>query len=108
MFSREVFQHTSVLAVSTAVGLAFIAWSGTQVYVMFCAPSGFTGFIQSLVTMDSSPCQALFAIIGHSQTLYAATVASLLFAFISLIGSCLASNVPNAQQYAGRKNFRHQ
>lgn len=108
MFTRESLQNTSVLAVSTAVGLAFVAWSGTQVYVMFCAPSGFTGFLQSLVTMDSSPCQALFAVIGHSQTLYAATVASLLFAFISLIGSCMASNAPNAQQFTSRKQFRPQ
>ena len=99
MISRETLQNTSTLAVGTAIGLAFVAWSGTQLYVMLCAPSGIGGFFVSLVTMDSSPCQALFAVIAHSQTLYAATVASLLFAFVGFIGSCMASNAPNAQQY---------
>ncbi len=85
--SRESLQSSSVLAVSSAVGLAFVAWSGTQMYVVYCAPSGFFGFVQSLVTMDSSPCQALFAVINHSQTLYSATIASLLVAFVSFLGS---------------------
>ena len=103
MFSREALQNSSVLAFGTAIGLAFVAWSGTQLYVMLCAPSGIGGFFVSLVTMDSSPCQALFAVISHSQTLYAATVASLLFAFVGFIGSCMASHAPNAQQFARRK-----
>lgn len=94
LLTRETLRSTSVLSISTAFGLAFIAWGGTQVYVVFCAPSGIIGFFQSMVTMDSSPCQALFSIVGHTQTLYGATIASLLFAFISFIGSCIASTTP--------------
>jgi hypothetical protein len=90
LISREVLQSSSVLAVSSALGLAFVAWSGTQMYVVYCAPSGIFGFVQSLVTMDSSPCQALFSVINHSQSLYSATVASLMVAFISFLGSFCA------------------
>ena len=74
----------------TALGLGFVAWSGTQMYVLFCAPAGFSGFLQSLVTMDSSPCQALFGLIGHSQMMYGVTIASLVCAAISFLGSCCA------------------
>jgi hypothetical protein len=96
--SREVLQSSSALAVSSAVGLAFVAWSGTQLYVVYCAPSGVFGFVQSLVTMDSSPCQALFSVIHHSQSLYSATIGALLFAFISFLGSfCSSPKRPVAQ-----------
>ena len=103
MFSKETLQNTTFLSITSALALGFLAWSSTQIYVTFCAPAGVVGFLQSLVTMDSSPCQALFAVIAHSQTLYAATVASLLFAVIGFVGSCMASNAPGAQQFAGRK-----
>ena len=87
VISREALQSNSVMMVTSALGLAFVAWSGTHMYVMFCAPTGILGFIQSLVTMDSSPCQALFSVINHSQTLYSATVGALLVGFISFLGS---------------------
>ena len=90
LITREALQSSSVLTVTSALGLAFVAWSGTQMYVVFCAPSGFYGFVQSLVTMDSSPCQALFQVINHSQTLYSATIASILFAIIAYLGSFCA------------------
>ncbi len=92
MFTRESLQNSSLMAVLTAIGLAFIAWSGTQLYVTYCAPSGLTGFLMSLVTMDSSPCQALFSIVSHSQTLYSAMIASLLFALFGGMASCMASS----------------
>jgi hypothetical protein len=90
MFTRESLQNTTFLSLTSALALGFIAWSSTQIYVTFCAPSGVVGFFQSLVTMDSSPCQAIFALIGHSQVLYAATIASLLVGCISFISSCCA------------------
>jgi hypothetical protein len=90
LISREALQSSAVLSVTSAVGLAFVAWSGTQMYVVYCVPSGVFGFVQSLVTMDSSPCQALFSVIHHSQTLYSATIGALLVAFISFLGSFCA------------------
>jgi hypothetical protein len=94
IISRETLQSNSIMMITSAVGLAFVAWSGTHMYVMFCAPSGLFGFVQSLVTMDSSPCQALFSVIHHSQTLYSATVGALLVGFISFLGSfCVRPNV---------------
>jgi hypothetical protein len=95
LLSRETLQSNSIMMVTSALGLAFVAWSGTHTYVMFCAPSGIMGFIQSLVTMDSSPCQALFSVINHSQTLYSATVGALLVGIISFLGSFCAR--PNVQ-----------
>jgi hypothetical protein len=103
MFSRESLQNSSLMAVLTALGLAFLAWGGTQLYVNFCAPSGFSGFLLSLVTMDSSPCQALFAVVAHTQILYSAMIGSLLFAIIGGLGSCMASSqekLPYAKKHA--------
>lgn len=68
-----------------ALGLGTIAWTSTRVYATYCVPAGFTGFLQSLVTMDSSPCQAVFALISHSHTLYASMIAAVLFGFLSLM-----------------------
>ena len=92
MFSRESLQNSSLFAVLTSLGLAFIAWSGTQLYATYCAPSGLSGFFMSLVTMDSTPCQALFSIISHSQILYSAMIASLLFAIFGGLASCVSSS----------------
>ena len=90
MLSRTSLRNTSAFTFMTAIGLGFVAWSGTQVYVLFCAPAGFTGFFQSLVTMDSSPCQAVFHLIAHSQMMYSVTIASLVCALISFLGSLCA------------------
>ena len=67
-----------------ALFLAFVAWSSTQVYATYCVPPGFRGFVTSLVTMDSSPCQAVFALISHSNTLYASMIAAVLFGIVSV------------------------
>lgn len=99
LFNRESLQNAGCLTVSSAIGFALIGWSGTQLYVYYCAPSGFSGFLQSLVTMDSTPCQALFSLISHSQSLYAATIASLLFAFVTFIGACMSPNTPKKPFY---------
>ncbi len=89
MFSREALQNSSLMAIGTSLGLAFLAWASTRLYATYCAPEGLSGFFMSLVTMDSTPCQALFAVISHSQTLYAATVAALLFALFGCLASCV-------------------
>ena len=89
ILNRDTLRSSSCLAVSSAFGLALIAWSGTHIYVVMCAPSGIYGFFQSMITMDSTPCQALFSIVNHTQKLYAGTIASLLFAFLAFIGSCV-------------------
>jgi hypothetical protein len=90
MLSRETFQNTTVLAVCSAIALGFISWSGIHIYVYFCAHSGITGFLQSLVTMDSSLCQALLSLVTNSQLLYSATISSLLVGSLSFIISCCA------------------
>ena len=68
-----------------ALCLGGVAWTSTRVYATYCVPSGLAGFLQSLLTMDSSPCQAVFALISHSHTLYASMIAALLFGFFTLI-----------------------
>jgi hypothetical protein len=69
--------------------LAFVAWSSTQVYASYCVPPGFRGFITSMITMDSSPCQAVFALISHSGTLYASMVAAVLFSMFAFFSSLI-------------------
>jgi hypothetical protein len=66
-----------------ALFLAFIAWSSTQVYATYCVPPGLYGFVTSMITMDSSPCQAVFALISHSGTLYASMIAAVLFSIFA-------------------------
>ena len=77
-------------ALLTSVGLGALSWTSLHLYVHVCSPPGLSGFLVSLVTMDSTPCQALFTIISHSQILYAGMVASLLYAFIAFISSSRA------------------
>ena len=66
-----------------SLALGGVAWGSTRMYAGYCVPEGFTGFLQSLVTMDSSPCQALFALISHSNTLYASMISAMLFSVFS-------------------------
>lgn len=75
---------------TTVLGVGFIAYSATHVYIYFCAPSGFWGFIQSLVVMDSTFCQAMMGIVHHSQSLYGAMMVAFMFAGISAIGKGVA------------------
>jgi len=81
-----------------ALFLAFVAWSSTQIYATYCVPPGLRGFVTSMITMDSSPCQAVFALISHSGTLYASMIAAVLFSlfafFSSLINEHTGSGLP--------------
>lgn len=94
MVNRESLQQTGILAWTSALGLGFVAWSGTQIYVMMCAPPGVLGFFQSLITMDSSPCQAIFSLISHGQTLYAGMIGALLLGVVSFLASLFAQTAP--------------
>lgn len=76
---------SSAKSFALALALGGVAWTSTRVYANYCVPAGFTGFLQSLVTMDSSPCQAVFALISHSHTLYASMILALLYSFFTLM-----------------------
>ena len=73
--------------VANAIFFAFVAWSATRVYALYCAPAGLYGFFQSFLTMDSTLCKVVFAIISHTQILYGAALATLFYAFINLFRS---------------------
>ena len=62
-----------------ALFLGGVAWGSVRIYATYCVPEGFTGFLTSFITMDSSPCQAVFALISHSNTLYASMIAAMLY-----------------------------
>lgn len=79
-----------------ALFLAFVAWGSTQVYASYCVPPGLRGFITSMITMDSSPCQAVFALISHSGTLYASMVAAVMFSLFSFFSDII-------HEHSGRK-----
>lgn len=66
----------------TAIGVGFVAYSATHVYVCFCAPTGIWGFVQSLIIMDSTFCQMLMGLVHHSQSLYGAMMVAFLFSII--------------------------
>ena len=73
--------------IANAVLFAFVAWSATRLYALYCAPAGLYGFLQSFLTMDSTLCKVVFAIISHTQSLYGAALATLFYAFINLFRS---------------------
>jgi len=62
-----------------AIFLGGVAWGSVRIYASYCVPEGFTGFLTSFITMDSSPCQAVFSLISHSNTLYASMIAAMLY-----------------------------
>jgi hypothetical protein len=66
----------------TAVGIGFVAWSSTHVYMCFCAPQGSWGFVQSLIVMDSSFCQILMSLMIHMQSMYKAMLVAFLFGIV--------------------------
>lgn len=70
----------------TAIGVGFIAYSATHIYVCFCAPQGVWGFVQSLIMMDSTFCQMLLGLVHHTQSLYGAMMIAFLFSIIGAIG----------------------
>jgi len=55
-------------------------------YMCFCAPSGFWGFVQSLVVMDSTFCQLLMGLIQHTQSIYGGLMLAFLFSVVGVIG----------------------
>ncbi len=76
-----------------ALFLGLMSWGSTQVYATYCVPPGLSGFVTSLLTMDSSPCQAVFALISHSNTLYASMIAAFLFAVFSGFTNIINDNI---------------
>ena len=66
----------------TAVGIGFVAWSSSHIYMYFCAPQGAWGFIQSLLVMDSSFCQILMGLMIHMQSMYKAMLVAFLFGIL--------------------------
>ena len=66
----------------TAVGIGFVAWSSSHVYMCFCAPQGAWGFIQSLLVMDSSFCQILMGLMIHMHIMYRAMLVAFLFGIV--------------------------
>lgn len=70
----------------TAVGVGFVAWSATHLYMCFCAPAGFWGFVQSLVVMDSTFCQLLMGLIHHTQSIYGGLMLAFLFSVVAVVG----------------------
>lgn len=77
-----------------ALFLALVSWGSTQVYATYCVPPGLRGFITSLITMDSSPCQAVFSLISHSGTLYASMIAALLFSSFAFFSQLINEHSP--------------
>jgi len=86
MSSRECCSNTCKQVggwgLLTAVGIGFVAWSSSHVYMCFCAPQGAWGFIQSLLVMDSSFCQILMGLMIHMQSMYKAMLVAFLFGIV--------------------------
>ena len=86
---RDTCKTIGVTGFVTAIGIGFVAYSATHIYVCFCAPEGIWGFVQSLVVMDSTFCQMLMALISHSQTLYGTMIMAFLFGILGSLGKCV-------------------
>lgn len=86
---RDTCKTIGITGFVTAIGVGFIAYSATHIYVCFCAPEGIWGFVQSLVVMDSTFCQMLMALITHSQTLYGTMLMAFLFGILGTLGRCI-------------------
>ena len=82
---------TGCVSFITAVGVGFIAYTSTHVYMCFCAPAGLWGFLQSLIVMDSTFCHVLMGLIHHTQNLYGAMMIAFLFSVIAAIGHTVSS-----------------
>lgn len=74
----------------SAIGVGFVAYTATHVYVCFCAPSGIWGFVQSLIVMDSTFCNLLLGLVHHAQSMYGAMMVAFLFSLIGAIGKGVA------------------
>ena len=93
MFETALFSPTTK-RVANAVLFAFVAWSATRLYAYYCAPAGLYGFLQSFITMDSTLCKVVFAIISHTQILYGAALATLFYAFVNMFRSRASPSPP--------------
>lgn len=82
----SVCGRTGCASFITAVGVGFIAYASTHIYMCFCAPAGLWGFLQSLIVMDSTFCQMLMGLIHHTQNLYGAMMIAFLFSLVAAIG----------------------
>jgi hypothetical protein len=95
----------------TAVGVGFVAYSATHMYVWLCAPSGILGFVQSLVVMDSTFCQTLMGLVHHSQSLYGAMMLAFLFSMIGAISKGIelitGQSAPEIPRNIQVKGFQH-
>jgi hypothetical protein len=80
--------------IANAIMFAFVAWAATRLYAHYCAPAGLYGFLQSFITMDSTLCKVVFAIISHTQVLYGAALATLFYAFVSMFRSKTTPEAP--------------
>jgi len=80
----------------TAVGIGFVAWSSSHIYMCFCAPQGAWGFVQSLIVMDSSFCQILIGLMIHMQSMYKAMLVAFLFGIVGSI-SKIANWISNEE-----------
>ena len=83
--TNNVCTNLGIYSFVTAIGVGFLAYAGTHIYVCFCAPSGVWGFVQSLIVMDSTFCQVLLGLIHHSQSLYAVMLLGFLFSFLGAV-----------------------
>ena len=90
----SILASSTARRVANAVLFAFVAWGATRVYALYCAPAGFYGFLQSFITMDSTLCKVVFAIISHTQILYGAALATLFYAFMNLFRSKTPLPIP--------------
>lgn len=87
---RNTLHILGLFGFVTAVGVGFVAYSATHMYIGFCAPSGVWGFVQSLVVMDSTFCQILMGIIHHTQSLYGTILVAFMFSLIGALGKGIA------------------
>jgi len=74
----------------TGLGVGFVAYSATHLYMCFCAPKGVWGFVQSLVIMDSVFCQIIMAMIQHSQGIYKTLLVAGFFSLLGAMGKVIA------------------
>ena len=84
-YCSNTFKQVGGWGLVTAVGIGFVAWSATHIYMCFCAPQGVWGFVQSLVVMDSSFCQVLMGLMLHSQSMYKAMLVAFLFGIVGSV-----------------------
>lgn len=63
-----------IAAVSLSISflLLVVHWTSVQVYSQLCAPRGFWGFVSTMFTMASPPCQFVLTLMSKTSELYLA------------------------------------